>query len=133
MSITAALSALATKLAAVAPVRTGRAALETTSATLPVLTLLSQTDLPAVEQMYGAPAYTRRLIAEYKCTADDQYPAQWNVALTALRAALAPDADGQWLGGHALDLRASSASFFHPADNGTDCYLQLGIEIDYLA
>jgi len=125
------MAALATALGAVATVRIGRAALETTSAALPVITLASVGDGRASEQDYDTWTYTRRAIIEYKLAAAATYPATMDTALQAIRALLVPAATGLWLGGHARDLRETAANFFHPEPNGTDAALQISIEIDY--
>ena len=129
---TLAMSALATKLAAVATVRQNRAALETTSATLPIITLVSQSDTRAGEQDYDKWLYTRRAVIEYKIAATSIYQTSLDDALKAIRAALVPDTGGIWLSGYAQDLRDTGATFYHPADNGSDCALQVNIEFDYL-
>ena len=129
--ITSALAALATALGAVATVRVGRAALETTSATLPVITLVSLNDGRAGEQDYDTWTYTRRAVIEYKVAAATTYPATLDAALKAIRALLGPAATGAWLGGHARDLRETGVTFLHPEPHGTDAALQISIEIDY--
>jgi hypothetical protein len=129
--ITSALAALATALGAVATVRTGRAALETTSATLPVITLVSLNDGRASDQDYDTWTYTRRAVIEYKVAAAAAYPATLDAALQAIRALLVPAATGAWLGGHARDLRDTGVTFLHPEPHGTDAALQISIEIDY--
>jgi len=130
-AITSAIAALATALGAVATVRTGRAALETTSATLPVITLVSLNDGRAGDQDYDTWTYTRRAMIEYKIAATATYPTTLDTALKAIRALLVPASTGLWLGGHARDLRETAVSFFHPEPNGTDAALQISIEIDY--
>ena len=130
-NITLAIAALATALGAVATVRTGRAALETTSATLPVITLVSLSDGRATDQDYDAWTYTRRAVIEYKVAATATYPTTLDTALQAIRAVLVPAIDGTWLGGYALALRDAGVTFLHPEPNGTDAALQISIEIDY--
>jgi hypothetical protein len=130
--ITSALQALATLLKPIAPVRTGRAALETTSADLPVITLTSLSDTRSSEQTYDAGwSYTRRAIIEYRLTALDDYPDAMDSAAQAIRAALVPDAVGQWLDNHADSLRETAVTFLHPEPHGTDAALQIIIDIDY--
>ncbi len=131
MSVTEALSALALKLAAVAPVRTGRGALETTSAALPVITVWSRSDALAAEQDYDYPTYARSAVIEYKASAGDDYQPALDAALVAIRAALEPDADGRWLGGSALMLRQEGATFSHPVDGGDAAVIQISITLDY--
>ena len=130
-AITAAMTALATALGAVATVRTGRAALETTSATLPVITLVSLNDGRAGDQDYDTWTYTRRAVIEYKVAAATTYPATMDTALKAIRALLVPAATGAWLGGHARDVRETGVTFYHPEPHGTDAALQISIDIDY--
>lgn len=128
---TSALTALATKLAAICETRVGRAALETTSATLPVITLLSQGDQAGNDQNYGVLLYTRRVIVEYKAQATDTYHSSMDDALVALRAKIVQDTDGTWLSGYAMDVRETQAAFLHP-DVGGDCFvIQLTLELDY--
>lgn len=129
---TLAMTALAAKLATVATVRQNRAALETTSATLPVITLISQSDARTAEQDYDSWMYTRRAVIEYKALASTAYQTSMDDALKAIRAVLVPDTGGAWLSGYAQDLRDTGATFYHPADNGSDCALQVNIEFDYL-
>ena len=130
-AITSALAELATALTPIAPVLTGRAALETTSPALPAITLISLTDGRAGEQDYDTWAYTRRAVIEYKLAATATYPARMDAALQAIRALLVPAATGAWLGGHARDLRETGVTFLHPEPHGTDAALQISIEIDY--
>lgn len=129
-----ALSDLATKLGAVATVRTGRSALETTSATLPIITLISLRDAraPAGEQVYEETLYTRQATIEYKCAAGDSYPTTLDDALQRIRRQLGADAGDQWLGGYALALRETGVTFFHPAEHGSDAAMQVAIEFDYV-
>jgi len=130
-AITSAMAALATALGAVATVRVGRAALETTSATLPIITLVSLSDARASDQDYDTWTYTRRAAIEYKLAATATYPATMDTALKAIRALLVPAATGLWLGGHARDLRETGVTFYHPEPHGTDAALQISIDIDY--
>lgn len=131
---TLAIADLATKLAAVAPVRTGRAALETTSAALPVITIWSTSDRPADEQGYGyALQYTRSVIIECQIAASAAYHDALDTVLTGIRRALQQD----WrnvspLSGHATSLRQNTASFYIPADNSTVAVVQVALEFDYL-
>jgi hypothetical protein len=130
--ITAAMAALKTALETVAAVRVGRAALETTSATLPIITVVSLNDGLAPDQDYDDPTYTRRAIVEYKLAATATYPAAMDTALQAIRAVLVQSAvNGQWLGGHAVNLRAGGVAFRDPEPNGADAAFQVNIEIDY--
>ena len=130
-AITSAMTALATALGAVATVRTGRPALGTTAATLPVITLISLSDGRATDQDYDTWTYTRRAVIEYKWDATATYPAAMDTALKAIRAVLVPAATGLWLGGHARDVRETAVNFLHPETNGTDAVLQVSIDIDY--
>lgn len=132
---TLALADLATKLAAVATVRTGRAALETTSAELPVIVVRSLDDAPAADQVYDDATYTRRVGIEYLCdvSAVAAYHDTLDAALQALRNVIVPDINGAWLGGYARMLRPAGATFIHPADNGGVAVLQMTLEFDYYA
>lgn len=134
-AITSAMANLATALGAVAPVRTGRPALGTTAAPLPVITLISLSDGRATDQDYDTWTYTRRAVIEYKWDATAAYPAAMDTALKAIRAVLVPASTGatvgQWLGGHARDVRETAVNFLHPETNGTDAALQVSIDIDY--
>jgi hypothetical protein len=130
-AVTSAMTALATTLGTVATVRTGRPALETTSATLPIITLVSISDGRASEQDYDTWTNTRRAVIEYKVAATATYPTTLDTALKAIRALLVPASTGLWLGGHARDLRETGVNFLHPEPNGTDAALQISIELDY--
>lgn len=129
-----ALSALATALAVVAPVRTGRAALETTSATLPVITIWNTDDRPAADPgCWPAMQYTRTVVIEVKVAATETYPAVLDDALSGIRRALQTSpTDPTLLSGHATEIRQIHVRFFAPADNGDAAILQLTLEIDYL-
>lgn len=126
---------LVARLTPMAPVRTGRAALETTSAALPVIVLWSTGDSPAADQGYGAPLYTRQLTLEYKTSASAAYDDDLDAALSAVRAALKPVL-GESLLPHAIALRETSARFYAPdiSDTGVSriAVLQITFEIDYL-
>lgn len=131
---TLALADLATKLAAVAPVLTGRAALETTSATLPVITVWSTDDRPADDQGYGyAVQFTRSVTLECKQTATATYHDALDTVLTAVRRALRDDiTSGAPLSGYATALRQNAARFFAPADGSDIAVVQVTLEFDYL-
>lgn len=131
---TLALADLAAKLATVAPVRTGRAALETTSATLPVITLWSTDDRPADDQGYGyAMQYTRSVTMECKLTATTAYHDALDTVLTAIRQALRADLHGgSPLSGYATVLRQNAARFFAPADGSEIAVVQVTLDFDYL-
>ena len=62
---TLAMRSLVTKLGTVATTVTGRSALETTSATLPVIAVRSLGDAPAADQVYDDATHTRRVGMEY--------------------------------------------------------------------
>jgi hypothetical protein len=133
-NITQARNELSALLTPIAPVRTGRAALETTSATLPIITLWNTGDSPAQDQGYSAVAYTRSLTLEYKATATAAYDDALDTVLHRIRAALKPPVNGSILPS-ALALRETSARFFVPdfSQGGGDlAVLQLTFEIDYL-
>jgi len=129
-----AIAALETALAAVAPVRTGRAALETTSATLPVITLWSTNDHPVTDNSsYGPLLYTRTLVIEVKIAATESYHSDLDDALTGIRRALQTSPGNPFpLSGYAKILRQTGVRFFAPADNSETAVLQLTLEIDYL-
>lgn len=131
---TLAIAALATKLATVATARTGRAALETTSATLPVITLWSTDDRPADDQGYGyAMQYTRTVVIECKLTATAAYHDALDTVLTAIRQALRSDLhSGSPLSGYATALRQNAARFFAPADGSEIAVVQVTLDFDYL-
>jgi len=132
MSAKAALAALKGQLATVYPTLTGRPALETTSATLPVLTIYSTGDARAADQDYDDLTFTRRLTVECKIAATATYDDVLDDALTALRAAIQPDAaDGEWWGGNALRVQETSIAFFAPAPNSNEAVLQMNLEFDY--
>ena len=131
---TLALADLATKLATVAPVRTGRAALETTSVDLPVITIWSTEDRPADDQGYGyAMQFTRAVTIESKQSATATYHDALDTVLTAIRRALREDMmSGSPLSGYATALRQNSARFFAPADGSEIAVVQVTLEFDYL-
>ena len=129
-----AIAALATAVTAVAPVRTGRAALETTSATLPVITIWSTDDRPATDNSgYGPLLYTRTLVVEVKTAATESYHSGLDDALTGIRRALQTSPGNPFpLDGYAKGLRQTAVRFFAPADNGAIAAMQVTLEIDYL-
>lgn len=129
-----AIAALADALTAVAPVRIGRAALETTSATLPVITLWSTDDRPSADPGYGpVMQYTRTVVIEAKAAATETYHTALDDALTGIRRALQTGPSNPFpLSGYARALRQTGVRFFAPADNGEVAILQLTLEIDYL-
>jgi hypothetical protein len=130
---------LAAQLATVASVRRGLAALETTSATLPVITIWSTGD-EVVSPETGRPQrifvpaeYTRRITLEYKMQATSAYDEALDTALSALRRVLSVAMiSDPLLGGYATALRQSPTTFFHPANNGELAVIQIPLEIDYL-
>lgn len=131
---TLALVDLATKLQTVAAVRTGRAALETTSADLPVITIWSIEDRPANDQGYGyALQFTRAVTIECKLAATSAYHDALDTILTAVRRALRADLmSGSPLAGYATALRQNAARFFAPADGSDIAVVQVTLEFDYL-
>lgn len=131
---TLALADLATKLKTVAAVRTGRAALETTSADLPVITIWSTEDRPAEDQGYGyALQFTRAVTIECKQAATSAYHDALDTILTAVRRALRDDLmSGSPLSGYATALRQNAARFFAPADGSDIAVVQVTLEFDYL-
>lgn len=133
---TLALRSLVTKLGRVAPVLTGRSALETTSAALPVIVVRSLGDSAGTDQVYDDPdSYTRRVGIEYlvDVSAISAYHETLDDALQAMRAVIIPETNGTWLGGYAVMLRQTGAFFVHPADNGGVAILQITLEFDYYA
>ena len=126
---------LAALLDPVASVRIGRAALETTSATLPVITLWSTSDNPATDQGYHATQHTRQMTLEYKTAATATYDEDLDAALRSIRLALKPPI-GEPILPHATAVRETGARFFHPeiSDTGASriAILQITFEIDYL-
>ena len=131
---TLALADLATKLAAVAPVRAGRAALETTSADLPVITIWSTEDRPMEDPDYGYPVeFTRSATIECKVAATATYHTALDTTLTAIRQVLRTEIlSGAPLGGYATALRQNGARFFAPAEGSEIAVLQVVIELDWL-
>jgi hypothetical protein len=132
---TLAIRNLVTKLGTVGTVRTGRAALETTSADLPVMTVRSLGDAPAAKQIYDDRSYTRRVgieaVLDVSTTA--AYHEALDDRLSAIRAVIIPDAiTGVWLGGYALMVRENSARWLYPADNSGLAVMQVELEFDYL-
>ncbi len=131
---TLALADLATKLAAVAPVRTGRTALETTSVVLPVITIWSTDDRPMEDPDYGYPVeFTRSATIECKITATATYHTALDTTLSAIRQVLRTEIlSGAPLGGYATALRQNGARFFAPAEGSEIAVLQVAIELDWL-
>mgnify|MGYP000906930145 FL=1 len=131
---TLALADLATSLTAVAPVLTGRAALETTSADLPVITIWSTEDRPTEDPDYGYPLqFTRTATIECKIAATATYHTALDTTLTAIRQVLRTEIlSGAPLGGYATALRQNGARFFAPAEGSEIAVLQVAIELDWL-
>lgn len=127
-----AMADLATKLASVATVRTGLTATETTSATLPVITLWSINDAPVDGNQGRGHEYTRTLVIEYKAVASS-FGDGLDTALTAVRNALKTElVSSISLSGYANRLRQTGARFFVPADNSDIAIVQVTLEFDYL-
>lgn len=126
---------LAARLESIAPVRTGLAALETTSAILPVFVIWDVRDSPSTQQEYAAPQFTRQMVVEYKAIAAADYDAAMDTALHTLRAALKPNI-GEPALAHATAIRETAVQFFAPAITETGASsiasLQITFEIDYL-
>lgn len=132
MSAKAAIAALKVQLATVYTTLTGRTALETTSATLPVITIYSTGDTLATDQDYSDLTFTRRLTIEAKIAATATYDSALDDALAAIRAVINPDVlTGEWWGGNALRVQETSAAFFAPAPNSNEAVLQINLEFDY--
>jgi len=132
---TLAIRDLVTKLGTVGTVRTGRAALETTSADLPVMTVRSLGDDPAAEQIYDDRSYTRRVGIEalINVSATAAYHEALDDRLQAIRAVIIPDAVTRlWLGGYALNVRETGSNLLHPDDNSGMAAVQVTLEFDYL-
>lgn len=132
MSAKAAIAALKVQLATVYTTLTGRTALETTSATLPVITIYSTGDTLATDQDYSDLTFTRRLTIEAKIAATATYDSALDDALTAIRAVINQDTlTGEWWGGNALRVQETSAAFFAPSPNSNEAVLQINLEFDY--
>ena len=132
MSAKAAIAALKVQLATVYTTRTGRAALETTTATLPVITIYSTGDSRAADQDYSDLTFTRRLTVEVKIAATSAYDDTLDDALAAIRAVIQPDTlTGEWWGGNALRVEETNAAFFAPTPNSNEAVLQITLEFDY--
>jgi len=132
MSAKAAIAALKVQLATVYTTLTGRTALETTSATLPVITIYSTGDTLATDQDYSDLTFTRRLTIEAKIAATATYDSALDDVLTAIRAVINQDTlTGEWWGGNALRVQETSAAFFAPSPNSNEAVLQINLEFDY--
>ena len=127
-----AIADLASKLAGVATVRVGLAATETTSATMPVITIWSTNDAPVDANQGRGHEYTRTVVLEYKA-ADEKFGDGLDTALTAIRNALKTElVSSISLSGYANQLRQTGARFFAPADNSDTAIVQVTLEFDYL-
>mgnify|MGYP000947047307 FL=1 len=126
---------LADLLTQVAPVRTGLAALETTSATLPIIAFWSIGEPQPIDRSGFASTHTRSMTLEYKTDATADYEADLNTALRAIRARLNPPLGESPLPS-VVDLRETGVRFFHPAisEQGVSriAVLQMTLELDYL-
>lgn len=129
--ITAILADLATQLSAIAPVRMGQSALETTSAALPVITLWSTADQPVTDQVYCVPAYTRTAVIEAKVAATAAFGDALDTVLSAVRRVLQPQI-GQTASAKALEIRELNAQFYLPTVDSKIAVVQITLEIDYL-
>jgi hypothetical protein len=121
-------------LTPIAPVRTGQAALETTSAALPVWTLWSTGDQLAEDQGFAVPHYRRRLTAEYKMAATATYDDDLDDVLHTMRRALCPSV-GEPVLPHATALQEIAVRFYAPdltVQGGTIAILQVDFELGYL-
>lgn len=130
---TLALAELATQLTTVAPVRTDRAALETTSADLPVITIWSTDDRPMEDPDYGYPLeFTRSATIECKILSTATYHTALDTTLTAIRQVLRTEIlSGAPLGGYATALRQNQARFFAPGEGSDIAVLQVAVEFDW--
>lgn len=115
----------------VATVRSESAALETTSADLPVLTVFTQSDEPASDASPGSYRYTRTLVAELKIAATADYETQLDTYLAAIRKALYPKPRSLILEGHAHKLTVGAARLLEPKPQDRTAILQLQISYDY--
>ena len=127
-----AIADLASKLASVASVRVGLAALETTSAELPAITIWSTNDTPVDGNQGRGHEYTRTVIIEYKAVAAS-FGDGLDTALTAIRRAIRTElVSSVSLSGYANQLRQTGARFFAPAPNGDTAIVQVTLDFDYL-
>lgn len=127
-----AIADLATKLASAGTVRTGLSATETTSATLPVITIWSINDEPVEANQGRGHEYTRTVVVEYKAAAST-FGDGLDTALTAIRRALGAELISSIsLSGYATRLRQTGARFFAPVDNSAIAVVQVTLEFDYL-
>lgn len=134
-NITLARAELAALLASIAPVRIGRAALETTSADFPIITLFSTGETVSGDQEYGDDVtYIRTLTIEYKATASTTYDDDLDGVLSSMRAKL-KSSDGNHVIPHALNVRDTGARFIVPdfsRGGSAIAVLQINIEIEYV-
>lgn len=126
---------LATLLSAIAPVRIGRAALETTSADLPVITLANTAETVSQDQEYGDDVICLRTVtAEYKVIASSSYDDDLSDVLSAVRAKM-KSSDGNPVIPHALSIKNTGARFIAPdfsRGGSAIAELQIVFEIEYL-
>lgn len=115
----------------VADVRSERAALETTSAELPVMTVFTQSDDPVSDELPGRYRYTRSVIVELKIAASADYETQLDTYLAAIRKALYPKPRSMILGGYAHKITVGSARIVAPGPQDQTAILQLQISYDY--
>ncbi len=122
---------LAALLTPIAPVRTGRAALETTSADLPVIVLWSTDDRPTEQTNASIAEHTRALSLEYKSAATDAYDDDLDTVLHNIRSAVRNGVGTPALA-HATGFAETSARFFAPSDGSSIAVLQITFDITYL-
>ena len=120
---TSALTYLVEQLETLYPTKIGRDALQTTSDSLPVITVWSQSDWQNESRRY-----TREVMIEVKIIATDTYHEDLDDALEDIRELL--KWSPQVLGGYAVELRQKPARFFAPED--TVAVLQFPFEFDYI-
>ncbi|HNL78618.1 MAG TPA: hypothetical protein PKL33_14370 [Accumulibacter sp.] len=130
--VTKALADLKTKLGVIAPVRTGRAALETSSAALPVIVVWSTQDQPTGESGFNSIGYTRTVVIEIKVDAAGEFTDTLDTALSAFRAAIQSVIPGQASLSGAVAVRETGARFYVPESGSGTAISQITLEIDYI-
>jgi hypothetical protein len=124
-AVTSAMTALATTLGTVATVRTGRAALETTSATLPVIALTPIRDERADNQEAAGSwfqTWERTVVIEGFVTGTAAWATALDDLLDRVRRALAH---------HPHPLTASSIALNAPETNGAAAWFSMPVVLRY--
>lgn len=134
---TLAIQSLATLLSPLAegPVRIGRAALETTSAKLPAITIWSKSDTPTGnnDPVEFPVEFTRSLVIECKALAEDDYHETLDGMLSDVRKAIQfTPSNPDILGGYAIRLKINESQFFAPTAEVDSAVVQIPIEFDYV-